>query len=184
MRNDGSSTTCAGRSLSYAHGSSEPSVNGPPGTRTSPLVVTRGSSLGPVKPAEGERLRHRLDVLKLVLHDHSDEEVVPRQLGEPLEHLLAYLRDVGARAPGATGSAAAPARRARVRTSRTGRRGAAAAVAASEQPELLEVPDVSEIPDERRLERRDLARQLLRPKAAPARLQFAVARDRGPLRAQ
>jgi hypothetical protein len=38
---------------------------------------------------------------------------------------------------------------------------AAVALAASEQPELLEVPDVSEIPDERRLERRDLARQLL-----------------------
>ena len=35
------------------------------------------------------------------------------------------------------------------------------ALAAPEQPELLEVADVSEIPDERRLERRDLARQLL-----------------------
>jgi hypothetical protein len=38
---------------------------------------------------------------------------------------------------------------------------AAVAFAASEQPELLEVPNVSEIPDERRLEPRDLARQLL-----------------------
>jgi hypothetical protein len=35
-----------------------------------------------------------------------------------------------------------------------------AAVAVSEQPELLEVPDVTQIPDERRLERRDLVGQL------------------------
>jgi len=31
----------------------------------------------------------------------------------------------------------------------------------SQEPQLLEVTDVGEIPDERRLERRDLARQLL-----------------------
>ena len=40
-------------------------------------------------------------------------------------------------------------------------RGRGAAVAVPEQPELLEVADVGEIPDERRLQRRDLARQLL-----------------------
>jgi hypothetical protein len=32
---------------------------------------------------------------------------------------------------------------------------------ASQEPQLLEVTDVREIPDQRRLERRDLARQLL-----------------------
>jgi hypothetical protein len=32
---------------------------------------------------------------------------------------------------------------------------------ASQEPQLLEVTDVGQVPDERRLERRDLARQLL-----------------------
>ena len=40
-------------------------------------------------------------------------------------------------------------------------RGRCAAVAVPEQPELLEVTDVREVPDERRLQRRDLARELL-----------------------
>jgi hypothetical protein len=41
------------------------------------------------------------------------------------------------------------------------RRHCAPSADASQEPELLEVADVGELPDERRLERRDLARQLL-----------------------
>jgi hypothetical protein len=56
----------------------------------------RGKPIRAGQAREGERLRHRLDVLKLVLRHHSDEEVVPGELGEPYEHLRAHLRDVGA----------------------------------------------------------------------------------------
>ena len=152
---------CAGRSLSYAHGSSEPERERP--ARNEDVAARRdpGEPTGAGQAREGERLRHRLDVLELVLRDHSDEEVVPRQLGKPLEHLLAHLRDVrpgvlrgqGGQRP-ALGSLVCERVVQIVEH-------AAVAFAASEQPELLEVPDVSEIPDERRLERRDLARQLL-----------------------
>src|SRR4051794_22144293 len=52
--------------------------------------------------AELERLRHRLDVLKLVLGDHPDDEaiskewipVVERELWQEPEHALAHLRHV------------------------------------------------------------------------------------------
>ena len=49
------------------------------------------------QPGERQGLGHRLDVLKLVLRHHPDEEVVPGKLRESLEDLLAHLRHVGAR---------------------------------------------------------------------------------------
>src|SRR5689334_10345119 len=100
-------------------------------------------------------------MLELVLRDHSDEEVVPRQLRKSLEYLLADLRDVGSGVLGGQGGQR-PAFGPLVceRVVQIVER-ATVAFAASKQPELLEVPDMSEIPDERRLERRDLAGQLL-----------------------
>ena len=94
-----------------------------------------------------------------MLRHHSHEEVVPRQLGESLEHLLADLRDVGTRVLRGQDRQRAPL--GSPVCERVVQIVELAAVAVSEQPELLEVPDVSEIPDEWRLERRDLARQLL-----------------------
>ena len=57
-------------------------------------------------------------------------------------------------------------------------------VAVPQQPELLEVADVREIPDERRLQRRELPRQLIVCSAARAAPRFARARARARARAQ
>ncbi len=47
IQNGATSRTCAGRSLSSAHGSAEvPMVNGPPGTRTSAGPVNSGAGSG------------------------------------------------------------------------------------------------------------------------------------------
>ena len=123
--------------------------------------VDLGKPIRAGQAGERERLRHRLDVLELVLRDHADDEVVPRQLGEPVDYLLAHLRDVGTRVlrgeDGQRPPLGSPVCERVVQIVEL----AAVRVATSEQPELLEVPDVSEIPDERRLKRRDLPRQLL-----------------------
>ncbi len=83
MRNAGTSTTCAGRSLSYAHGSVEvPITNSPAGTSTSG-GSSAGSGPGAPGSVTGTRVRvvheldggqHRLDVLVLVVdHEAVDE---------------------------------------------------------------------------------------------------------------
>ena len=104
-------------------------------------------------------------MLELVLRDHADEEVVvSRQLREQLDDGLAHLTHVCARRGGLEDQelgALRPAVRERVVELVVDRRERLAAAGLAEQPELLEVADVGEIPDERRLERRDLARQLL-----------------------
>jgi hypothetical protein len=96
-----------------------------------------------------------------VLGDHPDQEVIPRKLREPLENLLAHLGHIGARVVWGENwkrpSLGALVRERVIEIVEL----AASAVAVAEQPELLEVADVRQIPDERRLERRDLARQLL-----------------------
>ena len=125
-----------------------------------------------VEACERERLRHRLAVLELVLHDHPHDEpmleqriiTVERQFGEEREHSFADTIDIRAcrprrqdRQPAAL--AACVSERV-VELVMLGRDRIPSAGAAQE-PELLEVTDVREIPDERRLERRDLARELL-----------------------
>ncbi len=114
------------------------------------------------KAGQRERLGHRLAVLELVLGDHPDEEVV--ELGEQREDSLAHLAHVCAgglgrqdRKPTALG---ARVRERVVELVVLGRERLAPACA-PQQPQLLEVADVGEIPDERRLERRDLSRELL-----------------------
>src|SRR5438445_210190 len=57
MRNDGTSTTCAGRSLSSENGSSAastPSTNSPPGTSTDvPAIPGRPAGSGAPEPSSG-----------------------------------------------------------------------------------------------------------------------------------
>jgi hypothetical protein len=113
---------------------------------------------------EGKGLGHRLAVLELVLSDHADEEVVLRKLGKQLQHSFAYLLHVGAcgfrREDGKRG-ALSPAVGEGVIEVVALRHKWLSSAGSPQQPELLEVPDMSEIPDEGRLERRDLASQLL-----------------------
>jgi hypothetical protein len=124
------------------------------------------------KTRKRECLRHRLGVLELVPDDHPHHEprleqriaVVERQFGEEREHGFADLRHIGAgglrrqdRKPGALAACMSE----RVVEVVVLRRHCAPPADASQEPEFLEVADVGEIPDERRLERRDLARQLL-----------------------
>jgi hypothetical protein len=125
-----------------------------------------------VKACERERLRHRLAVLELVLRHHPNDEpvlekritTVGRQFGEEGEHSLAHLLDIRTccrrrqdRQPAAL---AARVSERVVELVVLGRDRIPSACPAQE-PELLEVTDVREIPDERRLERRDLPRELL-----------------------
>jgi hypothetical protein len=124
------------------------------------------------RPGEGQRLRHRLAVLELVLRDHSHDEavakqwiaVVVRQLRKKREHAFAHLPHV--LASGVWGQK----RQLPALAARMGKRVIEVVVVrgdrvpptdAAEQPDLFEVPDVREIPDERRLERRDLSCQQL-----------------------
>jgi hypothetical protein len=93
-------------------------------------------------------------VLELVPGDQLDEVRV--ELREPLDHRLANRAHVRARfvrrEQRKRASLRAPVGEGVVEVVMLGR---------PEQPELLEVADVSEIPDERRLERGELARQLV-----------------------
>ena len=104
-------------------------------------------------------------MLQLVLGNHPDQEVLLlHELREPVEDLLAHPPHVGPRVLRREDRelpALGTLVRERVVQVVEPRRGGPAAVAVPEQPELLEVADVREVPDERRLQRRDLARQLL-----------------------
>ena len=139
-------------------------MNGPP---VDDHVTARLDLGGPVRRRTGkagqrERLGHRLAVLELVLGDHPDEEVV--ELGEQREDSLAHIGQVRAgglgrqdRKPTALG---ARVRERVVELVVLGRERPAAACA-PKQPQLFEVADVCEIPDQWRLEGRDLSRELL-----------------------
>jgi hypothetical protein len=121
---------------------------------------------------ELERLQHRLDVLLLVLGDESEDEAVPEERvarieGDPVEEVEAVAAHVLDERAGLAG-----AEERERRTAVTGllervvdlvELGLARVLALelAAQPQLLEVADVGEIPDERRLERRELARQLV-----------------------
>ena len=89
MRNAGTSTTCAGRSLSYAHGSVDvPIANGPPSTSTSSgrsrrVRARRARSVARVRMREVvhelDGREHRLVVLVLVVDDQPVDEPVGEQ---------------------------------------------------------------------------------------------------------
>jgi hypothetical protein len=122
--------------------------------------------------AELERLRHRLDVLELVLGDHPDDEavskqrvsVVDRELWQEPEHALAHLGHVftrGSRREDREASTLGARMSEGVVEAIAVRRSAVLSSDAPQQPQLLEVADMREIPDERRLQRRDLRRELV-----------------------
>ena len=106
-----------------------------------------------------------------MLGDHPDHEfvlqqrvaVVEPERGEEVEHTVPHLLEVGARRAGREQSELAAfralVREGVVQVVVTGQRQVAAD--GSQQPQLLEPADVGQIPDERRLERRVLRRQLL-----------------------
>ena len=73
-----------------------PSVNGRRARRRRRSPRPRGSAYAAEQTCERERLRHRLRVLKLVLHDHADEER-HRDPGRRSSTRLAHVADVGAR---------------------------------------------------------------------------------------
>ena len=90
IQNAGRSTTCAGRSLSSAHGSvSVPIVNGPAGTSAS-AAAGGATAAGRVRGVQHRRAgaqlvrgEHRLVVLLLVLHDHPEGEARARPAAGP-----------------------------------------------------------------------------------------------------
>ena len=109
---------------------------------------------------ERQRLRHRLGVLELMLGDHPDDEApfkqriptVERQLGKQPQNGLAHLPYIGAR------GVRRQDRQAPSLIARMGegivevvelRRHCRPSADAPQEPKLLEVADVSEIPDER-----------------------------------
>jgi len=111
-------------------------------------------------------------VLELVLDDDSHDEpsleqrvvAVERQPREELEDGFADLPDVGAgglRRQDRQRVALVACVGERVVEVVVVRRHCVPTAHPSQEPELLEVADVGEIPDERRLERRDLSRELL-----------------------
>jgi hypothetical protein len=111
-------------------------------------------------------------VLELVLNDHPHDEppleqgiaIVERQFGDERKHLFANLSYIGARSlrrEGRQPATLAACMSERVVKIVVLRRKGASSADASQEPELLEVSDMGEIPDERRLQRRDLTRQLL-----------------------
>jgi hypothetical protein len=123
-----------------------------------------GSAALVLEPRELQRLQHRLDVLLLVLDDEPEDEAVPEQpvvrvelrAVEHRQHPLAHLRQVRARPHRVEQLERRPlvARMLEgvvdvVGSGKDRRRGCQAA----QQPELLEVADVGEIPHERRHER-------------------------------
>jgi hypothetical protein len=110
-------------------------------------------------------------VLELVLDHHPHDEtlleqwitIVERQFRKEREHGLAdvlYIRSCGSRWQDRQPAALAACVRERVIEVVVLRREYAQSADASQEPELLEVADVSQIPDERRLQWRDLKRQL------------------------
>jgi hypothetical protein len=111
-------------------------------------------------------------VLEFVLDDHPDDETtleqriaaVERKLRKQCEHGFAYPPHIRAcsfrlqdRQPAAVGTCMGEG----VVEVVVLRRHGTASADPSQQPQLLEVADVRQIPDQRRLQRRDLARQLL-----------------------
>jgi hypothetical protein len=111
-------------------------------------------------------------VLELVLSDHADDEavveqrvaVVQRQLGKKLEHRLtnvAYELARRSRSEDRQRAALGTLVRERVVQVVVVRRHRLPTPDAPQQPELLEVAHVREIPDERRLQRRNLPSELL-----------------------
>ena len=128
------------------------------------LDLRRAPRLRPRQARERQRLRHRLGVLELVLDDHADDEFVERRFGEACEHRLAHVPEVGAcglrrqdRQPAALVACVGG----RVVEVVVLRRDRVPSAVPTQEPELLEVADMGQIPDEGRLERRDLARELL-----------------------
>ena len=119
-------------------------------------LAARGHARHPVlaEPARQRHgLRHRLHVLQLVLDDDPDDELVGFRNGLQRRGAdLVQIRPGLVRLPGGKLRALGPPVRERV---------VAVVVVARQEPELLEVPDVGEIPDERRLQLRDLRCQLL-----------------------
>ena len=111
MRKGAVAVECAGRSLSYAHGSVlVPIVNSPPSTSTSGGSTSavgrrscRGVPVGIGRRFPGHQLQggqEGLVVLVLVLHDHAVDEAVGEQgrariEGDPVEHVEHALADVG-----------------------------------------------------------------------------------------
>ena len=120
-------------------------------------------ALGAGQGGERERLRHRLDVLELVLRDHADEEVVV-ELREQPEHGFPNLAHVGARRRRVEDRQAAAVRPSvgeRVIEVVALRGQWGTSTGAPKQPELFEVADVREVPHERRLQRRHLTHEQL-----------------------
>ena len=170
-----------GRSLSSAHGSVDGAHRERPGRHQHlgrrPGRAAAGGGAGACSTGgAGAQLvggQHRLVVLLLVLHDHAEDEPVgdqrppgrTRRRVEQVEHLVAApCADVGAglgrgeqrqrRAGRARGCSNAS-----YRSSISGRTGVAAADVA-QQPQLLLVADVREVPDQRRHQRRVLRDQV------------------------
>jgi hypothetical protein len=116
-------------------------------------------------------LRHRFGVLELVLGHHPDDEtlleqriaIVERQFRKERKHGLAdvlYVSACGLRWQERQPAALAACVRERVIKVVVVRRECAQSADPSQEPQLLEVADVREIPDERRLQWRDLKCQL------------------------
>ncbi len=120
---------------------------------------------------ELERLEHRLLVLQLVLeHEPEDEALAEERVRdvevdvvERGEHTLAHIRGVGAgcgRAQGGKLRPLGPLVPERVVDVVVGLRERWLAVEVPQEPELLEVRDMGEVPHERRVERGDLGGEL------------------------
>src|SRR3954463_10742688 len=185
MRNVGTSTRCAGRSLSSENGSSAgatPRTKRPPGTSTDvPARPRRPGGRGVPAPRSGggagarrgrpaarlERLQHRLVVLVLVADHHGDVErvvrVTPRvePVQDPAAHFPAERPRLHRRQQ--RESVAARPRLAECVVERLdgGRQQARpAGVPVAQQPEVLLLTDVGEVPDQGTHQRIVLPRQL------------------------
>jgi len=124
----------------------------------------------PAAAAQLHRLRHRLDVLQLVLHHQAEDKAVLQQRVAVRLQAIQHLQ----RAPSnVVDERAGRSRLQEWQLATLGTRvgegvvdvvvlGVQRWIAADvpHQPELLEVPDVRKVPDERRLQRRHLPRQL------------------------
>ena len=125
--------------------------------------VRRPFRVGTREPGQRQRLRHRLAVLKLVLYDHRNQCSIERPAVVATEHRIPNVPHVRPRRPRRQ-ERQTPALRSRMRECvveivGVGQDGGFAAL--PHQPELLEMRNVREVPHERRLDRRDLARELV-----------------------
>ena len=163
IQNGPTSTVCAGRSLSSENGSlaaSTPRVNGPPSTNTRsgrraagrqrPAPQQHGRAL-----AQLQRGQHRLVVLLLVLHDHARrEQLTGRGMLDQVKHPPANLVVIGPRLDGrqqrqrrALGSGVLErvVQRVHLRRQHAG----PGRVAAAQQPQLLLLADMRQVPHQR-----------------------------------